>query len=584
MNIKNLYNKSELALAVENIRSGLFGVILLSVAINVLTLAGSIYLMMVYDRVLPGQSVPTLLSLFLMVSVAYAFHGIFDVMRSRMLADIAMAFDQQISGRVQTIELRFALELPDSKERVSPTRDLDQLRTFIGSSGLLALIDLPWIVFFMLVLALVHYWLGIVAVLGALVLASLAWRAELVSSRHVGALSDAAGRRRKLADRQWRHAELISSLGMRQRATEQWQQVNNEFLDYQSRLTDAGTTLSGVSKIFRMFLQSLVLTVGALLVIEGKASAGIIFASSMLLGRALAPVDQAIGNWRNFVAARQSWNRLKTFLAQIPEADVERTRLPAPKQSLKVERLVLVPPGGKQPTVHSASFSAVAGQAIGIVGPSGSGKSSLLRGVIGAWRVNRGTIRLDGATLDQWDSDELGRHIGYLPQSVELFDGTVAENIARFELDAPSDVVVAAAQAAGVHNLILQLPQGYDTQVGEEGGNLSAGQRQRIALARALFRDPFLLVLDEPNSNLDSDGELALSATIEAAKKRDRIVLLVAHHSAILKAVNLLLVMKAGKSEAFGPRNEVLAGLNAARLPRSPPEDVAGALAVVKRA
>ncbi|MEZ0243930.1 MAG: type I secretion system permease/ATPase, partial [Sphingomonas sp.] len=503
--------RSELAAALLSLRGGLIGVGVLSTMLNLLTLGGSLYLMMVYDRVLPSQSFATLFALFFMVTIAYAFQGAFDVMRSQLLGDIAASLDRRMTGRTQALEMRLALERPDARDKVSPTRDLDQLRGFIASPGPAALMDLPWIVFFLAVLSLIHVWLGVVTLLGAIVLAGLTWSAERVTRKYVAGVADAANARRSMGDRNWRHAELIASLGMRGRIAARWDRAHLDFLGEQARLTDNSVVLSGLSKIFRMFLQSLVLTVGAILVIRGEATAGVIFASSILSGRALAPVEQAIANWKGFVTARQSWARLDTLYRQVPAETPERTQLPAPVKGITVERLVLAPPGTNRAVVTDVQLHAGAGQAIGIIGPSASGKSSLVRGVIGVWKPVRGTVRLDGATLDQWEGDSLGRHIGYLPQSVELFGGTVAENIARFEPEAPSEAILAAAEAAGVHHLILQLPDGYETQVGEEGLNLSAGQRQRIALARALYRDPFLVVLDEPNSNLDPEGEAALA-------------------------------------------------------------------------
>ncbi len=555
--------RSELGSALASFRSGLIGVGVLSTMLNVLTLSGSLYLMMVYDRVLPSQSLPTLFSLFFMISIAYLFQGAFDVMRSQLLADIAASLDRRLTARTQALEMRLALERPDARDKLSPTRDLDQLRSFIASPGPAALMDLPWIFFFLLILSLVHIWLGVVTLVGAIVLAGLTWSADRVTRKHVAGVTDAAGQRRALGERNWRHAELIASLGMRERIAAGWDRAHLRFLGEQAKLTDNSLMLSGLSKVFRMFLQSLVLTVGAILVIDGKATAGVIFAASILSGRALAPVEQAIANWKGFVTARQSWARLDALFTQVPAEAIERTRLPAPVKTLAVERLTLVPPGSKRTVLSDVQFNLGAGQALGIIGPSASGKSSLVRGVIGVWKPVRGTVRLDGATLDQWDGDTLGSHIGYLPQSVELFGGTVAENIARFEPDAPADAILAAAETAGVHQLILQLPEGYETQVGDEGLNLSAGQRQRIALARALYRDPFLVVLDEPNSNLDPEGEAALAGAVEAVKRRGGIVLLIAHRAAILNTVDLLLVMQGGAAKAFGPRDEVLAKINA---------------------
>ncbi|WP_269450546.1 ABC transporter transmembrane domain-containing protein, partial [Sphingomonas sp. CCH9-H8] len=318
MNLRSRLGESELRDALRRVRGGLWGIVALSAMVNILMLTGSIYLMLVYDRVLPGQHQATLISLFLMVIIAFAFYGAFDVMRARMLADVAASLDNSLIGRVQQIEGRVALERPDAKELVSPTRDLDQLRSFIASAGPPALIDLPWIIFFLLILTLVHYWLGVVTVLGMLVLAGLTAAAERINARHLTAVNEAGARRRNLGDRRWRHAELIASLGMRQRMVAQWHGAHATFLREQAALTDATSTLTGVSKVLRMFLQSAVLTVGAVLVIDGKATAGIIFASSILAGRALAPVDAAIANWRGFVGARQSWSRLANLLRQLP--------------------------------------------------------------------------------------------------------------------------------------------------------------------------------------------------------------------------------------------------------------------------
>jgi ATP-binding cassette subfamily C protein len=563
------HKESEIRAALAKLRGGFGAIVALSAFINLLTITGSLYLMLVYDRVLPAQSLPTLFSVFAMILIAYAFYGVFDVMRSKMLADVAASLDRSLSGRVQAIEARIALERPEAKEQVSPVRDLDQLRAFIASAGPPALIDLPWILLFLIILTAVHYWLGVVTLVGMLGLAGLTLVAERVSGRHVAAVARAAAKRRLLADRQWRHAEIITALGMRDRLMLQWRRIHHEYLDQQATLTDASATLSGISKVARMVLQSVVLTVGAMLVIDGKATAGIIFASSILSGRALAPVDAAIANWKHFVGARQAWARLDTLFGQVPPPVGERTELPAPAKSLTVDNLSLTPPGSQLTTVAGVSFQAQAGQVVGIIGPSASGKSSLVRGVLGVWRAAKGAVRLDAAAIQQWDSETLGRSIGYVPQSVELFAGTIAENIARFEVGAPSDVVIAAAKAAGVHELIVQLPGGYDLQVGEDGQQLSAGQRQRIALARALYRDPFLVVLDEPNSNLDPDGEVALARAVAGVKARGGIVLLVAHRREILSVVDLLLVMRGGTAQAFGPRDEVLAKL--APPPQQPP-------------
>ena len=567
---------SEILVALRPLRGGLGGIVALSAMVNILTIAGSIYLMIVYDRVLPSQSLPTLFSVFAMIAISYVFYGLFDVIRTKMLADVASSLDRSLSGRVQLIEARIAIERPDAREAISPTRDLDQLRSFLASAGPPALIDLPWIFFFLLLLTLVHYWLGLVTLVGMIALAGLTFVAERVSGRHIAAVNSAAAKRRTLGDRHWRHAEVIAALGMRDRLMLQWRGVHHQFLDRQATLSDAIATLGGISKVLRMFLQSLVLTVGAILVIDGKATAGVIFASSILSGRAMAPVDLAIANWKNFVAARQSWSRLDNLFRQTPAPQTDRTQLPPPERLLSVEQLSLTPPGGQRATVTGVVFQVQAGQVVGIIGPSASGKSSLMRGIVGVWKPVAGAVRLDGASIQQWDVETLGRYLGYLPQSVELFAGTIAENIARFEVGASSEAVIAAAKAAGAHDIIVALAGGYDYAVGEDGASLSAGQRQRIALARALYREPFLVVLDEPNSNLDPEGEAALARAVLDVKKRGGIVLLVAHRREILGVADLLLVLRGGAMQAFGPRDEVLAKL-------SPPSPQ-GNLTPIKRA
>jgi ATP-binding cassette subfamily C protein len=370
-----------------------------------------------------------------------------------------------------------------------------------------------------------------------------------------------------MADAARRHAEVVKALGMERRLNSSWGLISSRNLAAQEKLTNIGSGIGGASKVFRLLLQSVVLTVGAVLVIENKATGGIIFASSILAARALAPVEIAIANWRGFVAARQSWARLQQLLQRAPEQIVSH-ELPAPRATLAVEALSLAPPGAQRLTVEGVSFIAKAGEAIAVIGPSGSGKSTLVRGITGIWEPVRGTVRLDGAALDQWSSETLGMYIGYLPQNVELLEGTVAENIARFEPNAPSEAIIAAARLAGVHDLIVRLPDGYETPVGPDGSNLSAGQRQRIALARALYRDPFLIVLDEPNSTLDAEGETALAAAVSSACARGAIVILVAHRQSILSVVDLILYMRDGKALAYGPKDDILRRIAGAEAPK----------------
>lgn len=551
---------SPLRLALDRSRRGLLGVALVSAAINLLVLGGSIYMMLVYDRVLPSQSIATLAGLFALVTLVYVFHGMFEVMRSHMLSDVAGDLEQALGPTVADIAHRLAIHKPEEARVNSPQRDLDQLRSFIAGPGPGALIDLPWIILFLAVLTMLHIWLGVTALVGAIVLGFLTWLTDRSSRDAVGVIGNLALERHRIGDRQRRHAELIQSLGMRGRMTAIFASASQRLTEAQRQLSERTTLLGGIGKIFRMFLQSVVLTVGALLVLSGEATGGIIFASAILAGRALAPVDQAIGQWRNFTAARTSWARLNMMLAKVPTDEV-KLQLPAPSRDLVVEGLTVAPPGSERVAIQDIGFAAKAGQVIGIIGPSAGGKSSLVRGIIGAWPVARGTVRIDGATIDQWDSDRLGQHIGYMPQSVELFSGTVSQNISRFDPQLSSDTIIRAAQAAGVHDLILALPEGYETQVGEDGAHLSAGQRQRIGLARALYGDPFLVVLDEPNSNLDPAGEAALTSAIVGLRQRGAIALVVAHRHTVLQAVTHVLYIQDGKVRDFGPRDEVLAKL-----------------------
>ena len=369
-----------------------------------------------------------------------------------------------------------------------------------------------------------------------------------------------AAKRNALAEASRRNAEVLHAMGFAPRFGRLWEVVNQKFLDCQQRVTDVTGGLGALSKVTRLALQSCILGVGAYLVIHQQATAGIIIAGSIISARALAPVDLAIANWRGFVAFRQSWARITETLKRIP-ISVDQTALPKPGRSLAVEGLSLAPPGGRTVVVQDVTFRLEKGSALEIIGPSAAGKSSLARALVGVWTPVRGKIRIDGGALDQWNFDTLGSHIGYLPQNVELLVGTVAQNIARFEPNPDPATVVAAAEAASVHELILRLPNGYDTEIGESGGSLSAGQRQRIALARALYGEPFLLVLDEPNSNLDSDGDEALARAIVAARARGGIAIVIAHRKSALSGVDLVMTMAHGRMEAFGPKDEILGKL-----------------------
>ncbi|MEO0461522.1 MAG: type I secretion system permease/ATPase [Pseudomonadota bacterium] len=546
-------------------KSALITVAWLSAVINILLLGGPIYMLLIYDSVMPSGSTATLFGLLAMIAVVYLFQGLFDLLRTRILADVAAGLDARLTGRVYRAISALALGArQEGDDGLTPMRDLDSVRTFLGSPGPGALMDLPWLFLFLGLLTMLHVWLGVTALVGALVLVGLTFLNDRLSQKPSQDVARARSNRSKLAQDNRRHVESIRALGMGERMYDRWHAASAELSVAQDKMTQSGGLISGVSRIFRMFLQSFVLTVGALLYLAGEASGGIVFASSILAARALAPIDQAIAHWAGFTAARQAWARLSRLFNALPEDAAQSTQLPAPEKDLRVEQLALAPPGVKAPTVLGVDFTLQAGDALGIIGPSAAGKTTLARALVGLWAPLSGAVRLDGASLDQWEPDALGRHLGYLPQQVELFDGTIAENIARFEPMPQSEDIIRAARAGGVHDMILALPGGYDTVLGPGGMQLSAGQCQRIGLARALYRDPFMIVLDEPNSNLDGEGEGALDRAVAEARQRGAILALVAHRPSALRQVNKVLVLQNGRMTSFGDRDEILAKLSSA--------------------
>lgn len=538
------------------LRRALIGIGVLSTTLNFLLLAGSLFMMLVYDLVLPGRSIPTLVGLFALVVVAYLFQGMLDVLRGRIMNHMAALVDQTLEAPVHDLVTLIARG-GSPAEATRPVRDLDQIRAFLSSSGPATLVDLPWIAFFVGILFLLHPWIGVSVLAGAMLLLGLTFLTDWMTRHRGSQLTALAGERQRHLDSSRQHAETAYALGMERRLRDQWLAAHGGYRVANDRLSSMAGALGGAGKVFRMFLQSAVLSVGALLVIEGEASGGVIFASSILSSRALAPVEQLIGNWRAMISARQSWAQLKGMIARLPVAP-ERHSLPAPRGVLSIESLALRAPGSAETIVRDVSFITYAGSAIAMLGPSGSGKSTLLRGVAGILDPSAGSVRLDGATLDQWSREALGRHIGYLPQDVDLMGGTIAQNIARFDPQATSEAVIAAAKQAGVHDLILRLPGGYNCDVGENGRRLSAGQRQRVALARALYGEPFLILLDEPNSNLDPEGEAALIEAVVAAKARNAIVIVVAHRPSILHAIDHVLLMEDGRVRDFGRKEHLL--------------------------
>jgi PrtD family type I secretion system ABC transporter len=549
---------SQLRQALSACKSAFVGIGILSGILNILALTGSLFMLEIYDRVLPSRSIPTLVGLTILVSVLYIFFGLLDLIRGRVLIRVGSALDEALSEGIFRIIALLPLKVRSQGDGLQPLRDLDQIRSFLSGLGPAAMFDLPWIPLYLAICFAFHFWIGMTALVGALLLVITTLVANAAIARPGKAGANLASDRISLAQSARRNAEVIHALGMTARLTNLWGTTNTDYRDNLRRGADLGVDYAAISKVVRMMLQSLVLGVGAFLVIRQEATAGIIIASSILTSRALAPVELAIAHWRGFLAARQSWGRLETLFSRLP-AGAKPLPLPRPTASLSVESVSAVPPGGQKAVVHNVSFTLAAGQGLGVIGRSASGKSSLARMLVGVWAPARGQIRLDGAALDHWDPLALGAFVGYLPQDVELFAGTVAQNICRFEAELDARAIIAAAKAAGIHEMILGLPNAYETQVGENGSALSAGQQQRIALARALYKDPFLLVLDEPNSNLDSDGDRALTNAILAVRARGGIVVVIAHRSSALAGVDLVLVMVDGQAQAFGPKDEIFA-------------------------
>jgi ATP-binding cassette, subfamily C, bacterial PrsD len=527
-------------LAYEQLRSmrGAFTSIgAFSGCINVLMLTGSIYMLQVYDRVLTSRSIPTLIGISLIVLVAFVLQGFLDTIRTRMLARTGAQFDEALSPTIYDMMRKLPLRGARSDQSMQGVRDLDTVRNFLSGMGPTAFFDMPFMPIFFIGCFLLHPYLGILALIGGVVIIGLTLWTEQLTKKGTLAVTSAAAERMTLAEASRRNAEVLQAMGMGPVFQERWKTVNDRFVSTQLAVSDAANSIGSAAKIFRMAFQSAVLGFGAYLVIQQQMSPGAMIAASILTSRALAPIETAVAHWKGFVASRQSIGRLNELLAHAA-AEPERTELPEPKEQFTAEDVAVGIPGRQTPIVMGANIVLKAGEGILLIGPSGSGKSTLVRCLAGVWPVMRGSVRLDGATLEQWDPRQLGRHLGYMPQDVELFEGTIAENIARFNSDVQDEEIVAAAKAAGAHEMILKFSGGYETRLGESGMTLSAGQRQRVGLARAMFRDPFLLILDEPNSNLDVDGESALVQSVSAIRERGGVVIVVSHKTSLLAVMD----------------------------------------------
>ncbi len=541
----------------SSLKRAFTGIGITSAVVNMLALTGSFFMLQVYDRVIPGHSLPTLVGLGIIAATLYAFQGILEFIRSMLLVRIGVSVDERFGSAVYESLILLPSRMQAAGDGLQSVRDLDTVRGFLSGPGPTALFDFPWMPFYLGLCFLFHPWIGVTASVGAIMLVGLTFVAEQRSRLPAKDAAKIASERIVLAEATRRNSEAVLAMGFGHLLGQKWVEVNQRYLANHLKASRVTGSLATTSKILRMVLQSAVLAIGATLVIRQEATGGIMIASSILVSRALAPVELAIGQWKGFSAAKDSWARL-VKLSDLMESDVPEVSLPPPSLSLKAENLHIAAPGSKNAIVRGTSFELNAGEAVGIIGPSASGKSTLARGLVGLWQPLAGAVRLDGASLAQWEPRALGSHVGYLPQDVSLFGGSIAENIARFEPNAPSEKIIAAAKAAGVYDVVVKLPDGFDTKIGEQGSALSGGQRQRIGLARALYGEPFMIVLDEPNSNLDSDGEAALSKAILGVRARGGIAIIIAHRPSALAAVDKVMVLANGQMQAFGPKDEVL--------------------------
>ena len=542
--------------ALRTCRSAFIGVGIFSCIINLLMLTGPLFMMQVYDRVLTSGSLPTLAALLVLVTLLYFFFSLFELLRSRVLIRVGRRLDEQLSPAVFRAVLTLPMRQSQTGGSSAPIRDMDSLRQFLSSQGPLALFDMPWIPLYLGVIFLFHPFLGLVATAGAGLLFLLAIMSEIVNRKPLREAAGIANRRNTVASSCRRNSEAIHAMGMGGQLGHIWGGLNDRYLSLQGKASDRAGMLSAATRAIRLLMQSVILAAGAWLAVKQEVSPGTIIAASIVMSRALAPIELAVAHWRGFISARQSTKRLKTTLSG--PAPGNRTDLPQPKRSLDLTSVTVVPPGSSKTAIERISLSLQAGEGLGVIGPSASGKSTLARSIVGIWPTIFGKVCLDGAALDQWDPAKLGRHVGYLPQAVDLFDGTVAENIARFDPARSSEQVIQAAELAGIHDMILKLPDGYDTDIGDAGSMLSAGQRQRVGLARALYGLPFLIVLDEPNANLDAEGEMALTQAISSMRDYGSIVIVVAHRPSAIAAVDHLLILKDGRQQAFGRKEEIM--------------------------
>jgi ATP-binding cassette subfamily C protein len=548
--------RSEIAMVLLASRAAFASTALFSCLVNILMLTGPLFMLQVYDRVLTSGSVPTLVALIAIVVALYAYYGFLEYLRARILVRIGRRVEERLRDRVFDSMAEHALRRTQGIGG-QPVNDLATIRQFLSGQGPFAFLDMPWVPVYLLVIFLMHWVLGVASVIAAIVILVLALWSEKATRGPLAEANSAMVKSSIMTDESRRNSEALHSLGMRGAIRKKWAEMQQVALDHQTIANDVGGSLSAASRVLRLMVQSGILALGAYLALQHEISAGAMIAASIIMGRALAPVEQAVASWQQFLGFRKAIERLGNILASVP-AVANRMKLPQPNGKLEVENLVVQLPGAEKPILQGISFTVEPGKGIGVIGPTGAGKSTLARALVGVTPIARGAVRLDGATHDQRDLDEAGKLIGYLPQDIQLFDGTAAQNIARFDVTADPAKIVEAAQLANVHDLIMRLPKGYDTPLGENGARLSAGQRQRVALARCLFGDPVLFVLDEPNSNLDAEGEAALDRAIRVSMERGAAIVVIAHRPSALASIQQILVLSEGRTVALGPRDDIL--------------------------
>ena len=552
-------NKSDLQTALFLCKSAFIWAAFFSMVINILQLVPTIFMLQVYDRVVPTGNKSTLLMLTLLMVVLFLTMGSLEWVRSQILVRVSTRLETLLNKRLFQVSYKQALFSGGQSASGQALDDLTSLRQFLTGNGLFAFFDMPWIPIYIALLFVFHTLYGFAGIVTSILLIIVAIIQENATAKLLAEANSLAITGRSLVNKNLRNAEVIESMGMLKNIQSRWVLGSDQILILQATASSRAGLINGLSKLIRISSQSLILALGAYLVIENEITAGLMLGGSILLGRAVAPIDMMIGSWKGFINARGQYQRLNTMLIQIP-ADSPKMPLPAPVGLFHLESAEVTPPGASQPILKGISLAINIGDVIGVIGPSGCGKSTFARALLGIWPTSKGKIRLDGAEVSNWNRHELGPYIGYLPQDIELFEGSISENIARFG-DVNPDKIVAAAKMADVHNLILQFPKGYDTIIGANGGNLSGGQRQRIGLARALYGDPVIVVLDEPNSNLDEQGEYALGQAIQLLKQKKTTIIIITHRNNVLNNVDKLLILQDGLLSVYGPKDQVIAHL-----------------------